>query len=142
MKIETPYDELTYEIIGAAMAVHNELGPGLPEEIYKNAISFLLAEKQIAFERELPVPVVFRGRPVGTFKLDFVVAHKVIVEFKAVGTLAAIHEQQTLTYLASSGLEIGLLINFGSAKLEYKRIFPSKAVQNSEAYKSRQPNSK
>ncbi len=137
-KVETPYDALTYKLIGIAMAIHSELGPGLPEELYKNAVSLLLAENNIAFERERVVSVLFRDRTIGSFKLDFVIEQKVIVEFKAIASLAPIHEQQTLTYLSASGLEVALLINFGAAKLEHKRIFPSKAVQHSAAYKARQ----
>lgn len=137
-KVETPYDALTYKLIGFSMDIHNELGPGLPEDIYKNAISLLLTENGIAFELEKTVPVSFRGRVMGTFRLDYVVEQKVIFEFKAIATLASIHEQQTLTYLSASGLPVALLINFGAAKLETKRIFPSQSVQSSQAYKSRQ----
>lgn len=136
-KVVTPYDELTYQIIGLAMTVHSELGPGLPEEMYKKALIVLMDTDKVGYDREWPIEVRFRDRVLGIFKLDFVVEHKVIVEAKAIAMLAPIHEQQTLTYLVASGLEVALLINFGAARLEYKRLFPSKAVQSTSAYMQR-----
>lgn len=136
-KVVTPYDELTYQIIGLAMTVHSELGPGLPEEMYKKALIVLMDTDKVGYDREWPIEVRFRDRVLGIFKLDFVVEHKVIVEAKAIAMLAPIHEQQTITYLAASGLEVALLINFGAARLEYKRLFPSKAVQSTSAYMQR-----
>ena len=141
-KVETPHDELTYKIIGLAMKVHNELGPGLPEEAYQRAIAILLTEEGVHCDYEFSVEVTFRERVVSRFELDLVVDWKVILELKAVAALAPVHEQQTLTYLAASGLEVALLINFGSARLEYKRLFPSKAVQSSPAYQARQASRK
>ncbi len=136
-KVETPYDELTYKIIGTAMAVHTELGPGFPEEIYQRAMMIGLTEDGLSYERELLVDIQFRGQAVGNFKLDFVVARKVVVEFKAVAALASAHIQQVIAYLAASGLEVGLLFNFGAASLEYKRLFPPKAVTTSSAFHRR-----
>ncbi len=136
-KVVTPYDELTYQIIGLAMTVHSELGPGLPEEMYKKALMILMDADKVGYDREWPIEIRFRDRPLEIFKLDFVIEHKVVVEAKAVAALAAIHEQQTLTYLAASGLEVALLINFGTARLEHKRLFPSKAVQSTSAYMQR-----
>lgn len=138
-KVTTPHDELTYRIIGIAMTVHNELGPGLNEEVYKKAMSILLEDQRSSYNREFAIPINFREHLLGTFKLDFVVEQKVVVEVKAVSSFAPIHEQQLLTYLAASGLPIGLLINFGASSLQYKRLFPSRAVQSSPIYKSRRP---
>jgi len=140
-KVATPHDELTYKVIGFAMTVHNELGPGLNEEMYRKAMLILINEESVRYEREYQVNLLFRNKPVGLLKLDLVIEQKLIVELKAVSALAAIHEQQTLTYLSASGLEVALLINFGAARLEYKRLFPSKAVQDSNAYKSRKTSS-
>ena len=137
-KVETPHDDLTYKIIGLAMKVHNELGPGLPEEAYQKAMAILLAEEGAHCDYEFAIEITFRGRVVSRFELDLVVDQKVILELKAVAALAPVHEQQTLTYLAASGLEVALLINFGASRLEYKRLFPSKAVQSSPAYQARQ----
>jgi len=136
-KVETPYDALTYKIIGLAMDIHNEIGPGFSEEIYQRAMVVALEGEGTAHEQEYLVRVFFRGKAVGEFKLDFVVERLVVVEFKALTALAPVHEQQVIAYLAASGLPIGLLINFGASKLEYKRLFPPRAVQSSKAYQSR-----
>jgi GxxExxY protein len=120
-----------------AMAVHSELGPGLSEEMYKKALMILMQADGLGYDREWPILISFRGQPLGTFKLDFVTDHKVIIEAQAVVALAPIHEQQTPTYLAASGLDIALLFNFGASRLEHQRLFPSKAVQTSTAYIAR-----
>ncbi len=141
-KIETPYDALTYKIIGMAMTVHNELGPGFPEEFYQKAMEMLMKAEKVQHDREFPIEIFFRGQIVGKFELDFVVERSVVLEFKAVTALAPIHEQQVLSYLAASGLPVGLLINFGAIRLQQKRLFPSLAVQSSPAFIARQTKSK
>jgi GxxExxY protein len=140
-KVQTPYDELTYKIIGLAMAVHNELGPGFSEEIYQRAMALGMTQESVLHEREFPIELTFRGQKIGKFELDFVANCQIILELKAVTTLAPVHEQQIIAYLAASGLPLGLLINFGATRLEYRRIFPPKAIQSSSAYKHRQSNS-
>jgi len=137
-KVQTPYDELTYKLIGLAMAVHNELGPGFSEEIYQRAMRAAMTEDGVPHDREFVIEIRFRGQVIAKFELDLVADKKVILELKAVTALAPAHEQQLIAYLAASGLPLGLLINFGAASLEYKRIFPPKAVQSSSAYKKRQ----
>ncbi len=139
--MQTPHDELTYKIIGLAMAIHNELGPGFSEDIYQRAMAAGLADDEVPYEGEYPIQVAFRGRSVGRFELDFVVDRTVVLETKAVAALAPVHQQQVIAYLAASGLPVGLLINFGGAKLEYKRLFPPKAVQSSLAYQTRRAQS-
>ena len=136
-KVQTPYDELTYKIIGIAMAVHNELGPGFPEEIYQRAMGVGMDSEGVPHDRKFQIEVTFRGQVIGKFELDLVADKKVILELKAVAALAPIHERQVIAYLAASGLPVGLLINFGAAKLEFKRFYPPKAVQSSEAYQRR-----
>jgi len=136
-KVETPSNALTYKVIGFAMPVHNELGPGRTEEMYRRALLILANEGNMHCDREFQVKALFRNNSIGVLKLDLVIERQVIIELKAVSALAAIHEQQTLTYLTASGLEVALLINFGASRLEYKRLFPSMAVQNSEAFKKR-----
>jgi GxxExxY protein len=137
-KVQTPYDELTYKIIGLAMAIHNELGPGFPEEIYQRAMALGIDNDDVVYDREFQIDVAFRGQKIGMFELDFVANQQVVLELKAVIALAPIHEQPIISYLAASGLPLGLLINFGATRLEYRRIFPPKAVQESSAYKIRQ----
>ncbi len=135
--VQTPQDEVTYKVIGAAMAVHNELGPGFSEELYQRALAIGLAAEGVTYEREFAISVLFRQQAVGKFELDFVAAKQVVVELKALPSLAPVHEQQAIAYLAASGMPVGLLINFGAARLEYKRIFPPKAIRSSLAYQAR-----
>jgi GxxExxY protein len=137
-KTDTPQDELTYKIIGLAMEVHNALGPGFPEHVYHRALEVSLNAEGVSYEREVRVDVFFRDQVVGTFDLDLVIGSAVIVELKALAGLAVIHEQQAIAYLAASGLSVALLINFGTTRLQYKRIFPPLSVQVSPAYQARQ----
>ena len=137
-KAETPQDELTYKIIGLAMEVHNALGPGFPEQVYHRALEVSLNAEGVSYEREVRVDVFFRDQVVGTFDLDLVIGSAVIVELKALAGLAVIHEQQAIAYLAAFGLSVALLINFGTTRLQYKRIFPPLSVQVSPAYQARQ----
>lgn len=135
-KVATPYDDLTFRIIGTAMAVHTELGPGFPEEIYQRAMMMGLNDDDLPYQHELPVDIIFRSQMIGKFKLDFVVAQLVVVEFKALAALATVHQQQVIAYLVASSLLVGLLLNFGAAKLEYHRLFPPKAVQLGPPYQA------
>jgi GxxExxY protein len=121
------------------MAIHNELGPGFTEDIYQRAMVIGLMEDNIPHQTEYRTNVKFRGKHVGAFDLDFVVNDQVVVELKAVATLAPVHKQQAIAYLAATGLPVALLINFGAAKLEYQRLFPPKSVQASAAYQARRP---
>jgi GxxExxY protein len=136
-RVVTPQDELTYRIIGLAMDAHTAVGPGFPEALYQRAMEVALSSAELPFEREYPVHVEYQGQRLGRFELDLVVNQQVIVEIKALAALAAVHEQQAIAYLAASGLPIALLLNFGAARLEYKRLFPPKAVQSSSAYQAR-----
>ncbi len=129
--IETPYDALTYKIIGCAMAVHRELGPGLRENTYQRSLANHLAEKSISFEEEKPYPVYDdrdQERLVGYYIPDFVVEEKVIVELKSVKVLDNSHLAQVIGYLAVSALPLGLLINFAERSLAYRRVFPPQKV--------------
>jgi GxxExxY protein len=136
-KVVTPYDDLTFKIIGLAMAVHRELGPGFPEKICQTAMTVAMAGENVPFENEFPVSVFFRKQLVGKFKLDLVVAQTVILELKSVESLTSIHIQQVIAYLTASGLPVGLLINFGAPSLQYKRLFPPASVQSASAFQKR-----
>ncbi len=104
---------LTEEIIGAAIAVHRELGPGLLESAYQACMSRELSLRQIAFRSQVDLPVHYKGILLDCgYRIDFVVDDRVIVELKSVERLAPIHESQLLTYLRLSKLRVGLLINF------------------------------
>ena len=131
------YDKLTYAIIGAAMEVHRILGPGFPEKVYQEALLIALKERKIPAIKEVGFAVGFHGRTVGEFRVDVLVDDAVILELKAVEKMSKQYEQQLIAYLAASGREIGLLLNFGKSSLEHPRVVPTQAIQNSSAYQSR-----
>ncbi len=116
------YSELTERIIGCAFDVSNELGAGFLEAVYESALAIALEDRGIAVQRQAPIEVYFRGRSVGVFYADLLVAGKVIVELKAVPKVAPQHEAQIINYLAATGIEVGMLINFGNPKLQYRRF--------------------
>ena len=100
-------------IIGAAMGVHRELGPGLLESAYESCLAYELAERGLAVRRQVPLPVVYRTVHLDCgYRIDLVVEDKVIVEIKAVESLSPIHEAQLISYVKLSGCKVGLLINF------------------------------
>ena len=123
-------NELTYRIIGAAMAVHNEQGPGYPEEVYERALAVELAKRGIHGVRQKRVEVYHDGVPVGLFFLDLWVENLVVVEIKArFWQLTNDEVAQVITYLTATGAPVGLLFSFGRKALEYRRIFPPRKVQ-------------
>jgi GxxExxY protein len=125
-------NDLTYRIIGAAMAVHNSLGPGYKEEAYERALAVELNERAIATQRQFPVEVSHAGVQVALFYLDLFVEGTVVVEIKAFGHQLTNDERaQVINYLKATGAPVGLLFNFGRRKLEYKRIFPGAATRGS-----------
>lgn len=136
-RIQREYGDLTYRIIGAAMAVHKALGPGFPEDIYQKALTIELGRQGIGFEQERAVEVFYDDVKLGNFYLDFLIENCIVMELKAVEQLSSHHQQQVISYLAASGREVALLINFGTTRLEYKRVFPPRAIQRSDAYQSR-----
>ena len=106
-------NQLTEEIIGAAIEVHRTLGPGLLESAYETCLSFELAERGLDVERQKPTPVVYKGTRLDAgYRLDLLVEDQVIVEVKAIDQLAPVHQAQLLSYLKLSGCKVGLLINF------------------------------
>ena len=110
---------ITREIIGAAIEVHRELGPGLLESAYQGCLARELALRQIPFEQEKVVPVLYKGVQIDCgYRIDFLVAQKVVVELKSVETLHDIHDAQLLTYLKLTGCHVWLLINFNVAILK------------------------
>ena len=116
-------DKLTYDIIGCAIKVHSTLGNGFQEVIYQRALSIELNNMGIAHVREQEMPVFYDGHEIGTRRADFLIENKVLVELKALIKLEDVHLAQGLNYLTAYNLPVGLLINFGSTKLEFKRLF-------------------
>jgi GxxExxY protein len=104
---------LTRNIIGAAIEVHRALGPGLLESTYQTCLAHELALREIAFEREKPLPVEYKSISLECgYRLDFLVEEKVVVELKSVAEMLPVHEAQLLTYMKLAGCRVGLLINF------------------------------
>jgi GxxExxY protein len=129
--ISTPFDAITYKIIGCAMAVHRELGPGLREDSYQRALANKLIDASFACEGQKHYEVYEdpeQQRLVGYYIPDFVVDGVVVVEIKALRGLDNSHLAQIIGYLAVSGCPIGLLINFGERSLRYRRVFPPQKV--------------
>jgi GxxExxY protein len=116
-------EELTGKIIGCAMKVHSALGPGFLESVYQKALFHELGKAGLRVESERPIAVLYDGVVVGDFVADLLVDGQVIVELKSVERLCKAHEVQTVNYLTATGLDIGLLINFGAESLEFKKKF-------------------
>lgn len=116
------HGQITERVIGCAFEVINELGAGFLESVYEKALLHTLRTKGITAVAQHPVKVMFRGVCVGEFFADIFVEGKVIVELKCVKAIAAEHQAQIINYLNATGVEVGLLLNFGNPKLEYKRF--------------------
>ena len=116
------HEQLTGKILEASFEVIRELGDGFLEGVYQNALLIALRQKGIKAEARVPLLVRFRGEVVGEYYADLLVDGKVIVELKAVKALAPEHQAQLINYLKATGIEVGLLINFGRPKLEYRRL--------------------
>jgi GxxExxY protein len=122
------HSEITQKIIGCAIKVHNTLGAGFQEVIYQRSLAIEMKKQQLLFKRELEIKIYYDNIEVGTRRVDFLVDNKVIIELKALSALDDIHLAQTLNYLEASKLEVGLLINFGTTKLQFKRLIKSQRI--------------
>jgi GxxExxY protein len=116
------YQEITEKILAACFAVRNELGAGFLESVYQNALLISLEEKGLTASKEFPLSVSFHGKVVGQFYADILVEEKVMLELKAISASTDAHKAQLINYLKGTGIEDGLLINFGSPRLEYIRL--------------------
>lgn len=118
-KIELLYEETTYKIIGAAIEVHRELGPGYLESVYEDALCYELKKLEVHFERQVELDVKYKDTIfTRRFRADLIIDGKILVENKAVAALTPGDEAQLFNYLKTTGLRVGLLFNFGASKLE------------------------
>ncbi len=123
MDADYKHTELTKRIIGAAFEVHGDLGFGFAEKVYENALAVELRQSGMLVEQQAEIAVVYRGERVGDYRADLLVESKVIVEVKSVAKLMPTHEVQLVNYLKATGVEVGLLVNFGkSVKVRRKAM--------------------
>ncbi|MFH1260129.1 MAG: GxxExxY protein [Elusimicrobiota bacterium] len=132
IKEEYKYSKLTAKIIGCAMKVHSALGNGFQEVIYQRALEIEMTDTGLVFSREQEMPVFYKNQQIGTRRVDFLVEGVVSVELKAIINLEDVHLAQAINYLEAYDLEVGLLINFGSKSLQYKRLVNRKFKQKNQ----------
>lgn len=116
------YKDITAKIIGAAMEVHNVLGCGFQELVFQRALACEFFLRGLQYKREFAMQIYYKSENVGSRRVDFIVEEKISVEIKALSRLEDVHLSQALNYLEAYNMEIGLLINFGARKLEFKRL--------------------
>lgn len=121
-----PDSDITRRIIGAAMTVHSTLGNGFQEVIYQRALELEFVANGIAHAREFEMAIHYRNEQIGTRRVDFLIENRISVELKALIKLEPVHLAQARNYLEAYNIETGLLLNFGSTKLEFKRLFNPK----------------
>jgi len=129
MQDELKYSDITGKIIGCAMRVHTKLGNGFKEVIYQRSLEIEMALEGISFEREKEMSIYYRETQVGSRRVDFFVENLIMVELKAIIELEDVHLSQGINYLEAYNEEIGLLLNFGSKSLTYKRLLNKKFKQ-------------
>jgi GxxExxY protein len=116
------FEELTKRIIGAAILVHRDLGPGYVESIYQEALKVEFSEHDFSFESQKEITIKYLDVVVGVHRLDLVVGNQVVLELKAVKELTDVHFAQLRSYLKATGLKVGLLLNFSKPTLEIRRV--------------------
>ena len=121
-QVRHEFDELSRKIIGAAIEVHRELGPGFLENIYEEALKLEFTEHDLTFESQKEIKIKYLDTEIGSHRLDLLVENRFIVELKAVRELNDIHFSQLRSYLKATGLKVGLLLNFAKPTLEIKRV--------------------
>lgn len=126
-------EELCSEIVGAAMAVHRELGPGFLEKIYANALAYELDKLGLDYKRQAPLSVYYGNQIVGEYFADLIVGGQVLVELKTVERFAEVHLAQVLHYLRCCRLHTGLLLNFRTRTLEFKRLTLCRTIQRNNS---------
>ena len=122
--------DLAGRVIGIAMEVHRTLGPGFVESVYENALLVELAASQLAFDSQKALTVIYKNQCVGDFVADIIVDKALIIELKSVQSLLPVHEVQLVNYLTATGIEEGVLLNFGSESLQFKKKFRKPKLKN------------
>lgn len=130
IKKEFEHSDLTGKIIGCAMEVHKQLGNGFQEVIYQRALSIELDMQGVAHQREMEMPLTYKGYDIGTRRVDFFVDETIMVEIKAIKELEDVHLAQAINYLEAYNMQVGLLINFGNTRLQFKRVMKPQPKQN------------
>ena len=130
-------DEITYKINGCAMKVHTTLGNGFQEVIYQRALAIEMGKQMLSFQREMEMSIFYEGIDIGTRRVDFFVEKNIMVEIKALIILEEVHLAQAMNYCQAYNLPIGLLINFGSKSLEFKRVYNVNHPDNKDYIKSK-----
>lgn len=123
---KTEINKLTHKIIGCGMEVHNQMGNGFQEVVYQRALAIEMGLQNISFVRELEMPLFYKGESIGSRRVDFFVEDCVMVEIKAVLEIIGAHKTQAINYCEAYNIADGLLINFGSERLQYHRVFNKK----------------
>ena len=119
--------DLTYKIIGACIEVHSQLGCGFLEPVYQEALSMEFKNRNIPYQKEKLIKINYKNKMLSKkYIADFICFDKIIIELKALSKLTSDHDAQLLNYLKATGFELGLLVNFGTKKLEYKRMILTK----------------
>jgi GxxExxY protein len=128
--MELLHSEITGAVIGAAMEVHKILGPGFLESVYEEALAIELDSRKISYKRQHSIDIFYKERLAKHFVCDFIIEDVVVVELKAISQLGDVEKAQILNYLKATRLPVGLLLNFGTRSLEYKRFANTKSAQS------------
>ena len=127
-------DPRTHAIIGAAMEVHRQLGPGFLEAVYQEAMALELKARDVPYLREVELPILYKGERLKvSYRPDFICHETVVVELKALTKLTSVEESQVINYLKATGFSTGLLLNFGGASLQYRRFISSQSVKSAKS---------
>lgn len=129
-KSPVEFNDCTSKIIGCAMKVHSTLGNGFQEVIYQRALELEMAHEGLSFAREMEMPIFYRNVEIGKRRVDFFVEGEIMVELKAIIELEDVHLAQAINYLEAYNIKTGLLINFGSKSLQFKRLINKKYKLN------------
>jgi GxxExxY protein len=121
-KLELLEKGITEKVLGASFKVLNTLGSGFLEKVYENALTLELRNEKLSVEQQRPLQITYAGSPVGEYRADLVINNRVLLEIKAAKQLDPTHEAQLINYLKAAGIRVGLLLNFGRPKLQYKRL--------------------